>query len=324
MTSINEIVGKRLIIRADLDVPLKNGQIENDYRLEMLLSTIQLCLKNNNKVLIIGHMGRPKGVEPDLSLEPVKEWLKSKLNQDILLYLSGYSPGEWWRGESPISILENLRFDSREESLDRGFATEICTGADHFVYDAFATYRPCTSMQIIPEILPSSIGLQFEKEINTLSQILKNQAHPSLLLASGAKVDKLEILNKIAKNFDQVLYGGKFAKPEHLTDDGLDINESATTLFQQTIAKASTIVLNGPLGYYEDRIHSKATTAIFKAIKDSNAFSVLGGGDTLAAIPALGFKYSDFSFVSTGGGAMLEFLATGSHPFMDLLRNTAK
>ena len=313
------MVGKKLVIRADLDVPVKNGLIENDYRLQTLLPTLELCLKNNNKVLVIGHMGRPEGNDPTLSLAPVKEWLKSKLNQDIPMLVSGYSPGEWWRGESSVSMLDNLRFDPREEKLDRGFASDLVTEADYYIYDAFATYRPCTSMQIIPEVIPTTIGLQFEKEITTLSKLLVNPAHPTLLLASGAKLDKLEILKVIAGKFDQVFYGGKFASPDQLTPDGLDLTDEAIKNVVAAISQASTIVLNGPLGYYEDNTHTKATKAVFEAIKASSALSVVGGGDTLASIPALGFSYTDFGFVSTGGGAMLEFLATGNHPFMEIL-----
>jgi len=116
------------------------------------------------------------------------------------------------------------------------------------------------------------------------------------------------------------LLGGKFAIPEHLTSDGLDLNEEAISLFKKAISEAKTIVLNGPLGYYEDGIHAKATQEVLEALKNSQNTTVLGGGDTISAISALGFKYSDFGFVSTGGGAMLEFLATGTHPLLLVLK----
>lgn len=319
MISLQEIVGKQVIVRGDLDVPVKDGKIENDYRLQTLIPTLNLLLSNQNKVLLIGHMGRPEGIDPSLSLAPVQEWLKEKLNQDIPMFLSGFSPGEWWKGEHSLSMLDNLRFDNREETKDRGFATELTQDADYYVYDAFATYRPCTSLSVIPEVLPTTPGLQFQREIAILYSLTNHAEHPTLLLASGAKLDKLEILKKIATKFDKVLYGGKFADPSHLTPDGLDLNDEAITSFAKDISEAKTIVMNGPLGYYEDGIHSKATKAILEAIKSSQAMTVLGGGDTLAAIPALGFNYEDFGFVSTGGGAMLDYLATGSHPLLDIL-----
>ncbi len=316
MLTATEIKGKNVLLRADLDVPVEAGRVENTYRLECLVPTLKLCLENAHRTCIIGHLGRPEGVDAALSLKPVLNELKRLINQDISFISSGFSPGECWTGESPLALMENLRFDSREEQLDREFGALLSVGADIYIYEAFASYRPSTSLQIIPELLPTLTGLQFDKEVATLSQVVANPTHPTLLLASGAKLDKLEIIKQIMPKFDRTLLGGKFASPAHLTTDGLDLNEEATSLLVQVISQAQTIVLNGPLGYYEDGIHAKATQAVFQALKNSSAKTILGGGDTLAAIPALGFSYSDFGFVSTGGGAMLEFLATGTHPLV--------
>ena len=192
--------------------------------------------------------------------------------------------------------MENLRFDSREEKIDRGFAQELAQGADIYVYEAFATYRDSTSLSLIPESLPTVTGFRFDEEVSTLKKVLDNPLHPTLLLASGAKLDKLEIIRQIEPKFDKVLLGGLFARLEERTSDGLDINETTTSLFVSEIAKAKTIVLNGPLGKYEDGLHVQATKTVFQAILDSNAFSVLGGGDTLAAIPSLGFSYTPLRF----------------------------
>ncbi len=321
MLTIEEIQGKNVLIRGDLDVPIKEGRVENSFRLEALLPTLKFCLEYARRTCLIGHLGRPDGKDPQYSLLPVQEELKRLLNQDILLIDSGFSPGECWGGELPLALMENLRFDPREESSDREFAQLLSQGADIYVYEAFATYRDSTSLQRIPEILPTRTGLQFDREVATLGKILTTPEHPTLLLASGAKPDKLEIIQKITPKFDKVLLGGKFALPEHLTSDGLDLNEVGTSLLLQAISEAKTIVLNGPLGKYEDATHSTATRAILQALKDSEALTVIGGGDTLAAVPALGFSYSDFGFVSTGGGAMLEFLATGTHPLLEIISN---
>jgi len=320
MLKAEEIKGKKVLLRADLDVPIKDGRVENSFRLEAILPTIKLCLANARRTCLIGHLGRPESNNPAFSLAPVLEELKRLLNQDIFFVTSGFSPGECWTGESPLALMENLRFDSREERLDRGFAEILSQGADIYVYEAFANYRPSTSLQTIPELLPTRTGIQFDKEISTLNQVLQNPARPTLLLASGSKMDKLEILKDIMPKFDRTLLGGKFASPDHLTSDGLDLNETATSLLLQVISQARTIVFNGPLGYYEDGTHAKATQAVFQALKDSSAVTILGGGDTIAAIPALGFDYSDFGFVSTGGGAMLDFLATGTHPLLSVLK----
>lgn len=317
------IQNKRVLLRADLDVPIKEGRVTNDYRLQSILPTIKFCLEHAQKTVIIGHLGRPKGDDLSLSLKPVQDTLKSLLNQDILFVSSGFPPGDRWTGESPLVLMENLRFDSREENLDRGFASELVEGADVYIYEAFATYRNSTSLSLIPEILPTVPGFRFEKEVSTLNNLLSNPAHPTLLLASGAKLDKLEIINKISPKFDKVLLGGLFADKANLTPDGCDLTEEATALFISEIMQAKTVVLNGPVGKYEQKPSSKATKAVLQALTNSPVYSILGGGDTLASIPSLGFSYEDFSFVSTGGGAMLEYLATGTHPLLEILK-TAK
>jgi phosphoglycerate kinase len=321
MITKENIQNKLVLLRADLDVPIKEGRVENDYRLQALLPTIRFCLEHAHKTLIIGHLGRPEGQDPSLSLAPVRDSLNSLLNQSIPLLPSGISPGEGWKGESPLLLMENLRFDPREEKLDRGFAKELSQGAQVYIYEAFANYRDSASLSLIPEVLPTFTGFRFDEEVATLKKVLETPLHPTLLLASGAKLDKLEIIQKIGSKFDKVLLGGLFAKKEELTSDGLDINPGTTSLFVSEVLKAKTVVLNGPLGVYEDGVHGQATKAVFQAIIDSKAYSVLGGGDTLAAIPALGFSNASFSFVSTGGGAMLEYLATGTHPLLEALKN---
>jgi len=315
-----DIKDKRVLLRCDLDLPIKDGRVENTYRLECLLPTLKVCLENAKQICLIGHLGRPKGNNPDLSLAPVREELKRLVNQEINFISSGFSPGDWWKGESPLSIIENLRFDPREESKDRGFASELSEGADVYIYDAFASYNSSTSLDVLPTILPTFTGFQFDKEVDALDEVLETPKHPTLLLASGAKMDKLEVIHKISAKFDNVLLGGKFAPQEMLTPDGLDLSDEATSLFIKFIAQANTIVMNGPLGMYEDGIHDKATRAVLGALKASPARTILGGGDTLAAIPHLGFAYTDYGFVSTGGGAMLEFLATGTHPLLQITK----
>lgn len=319
MLTTEDIKGKNVLVRADLDVPIKEGRVENSFRLEALVPTIKFCLEYARRTCIIGHLGRPEGADPKSSLLPVQEELKRLLNHDIYFINSGFSPGECWRGEIPLALMENLRFDPREEMVDGEFASLLSQGAELYVYEAFATYRDSSSLHKIPEVLPTRTGFQFDREVEALSKTLTSPEHPTLLLASGAKPDKLEIIKKITHKFDEVLLGGKFASPDLLTTDGLDLNEEGVSLFLQAISKAKTIILNGPLGQYEDKTHSTATKAILQALRDSEAYTVIGGGDTLAAVPALGFSYSDFSFVSTGGGAMLEYLATGTHPLLETL-----
>ena len=320
MLTPDRLKGKKIIIRADLDVPIKDGRVENSFRLEAILPTVILCLENAQRTLLIGHLGRPEGPDPSLSLTPVQQWLETRLNRSIPLISSGFTPGEWWTGESPLVLLENLRFNPGEEKQDRGFAAQIATEADLYIYEAFAAYHPAASLQTIPEILPTVTGHRFDQEVAALTGVIDSPKHPTLLVASGAKTDKLEVINRLRSRFDKVLLGGKLAEPQYLTVDGLDLNDGAIDYFISEIAKAKTIVLNGPLGAYEDGVHNKATKAILQALKDSSAFTLLGGGDTLAAIPSLGFAYTDYGFVSTGGGAMLEFLSSGMHPLLEILK----
>lgn len=315
------IQNKNVLLRADLDVPLKEGRVENDFRLKALLPTISFCLQHAKKTIIIGHLGRPEGEDVSLSLAPVVDTLKSLLNQPIQLIHSGFSPGERWGGESPLAVMENIRFDSREEKIDRGYANLLAEGADIYIYESFANYRKSTSLSLIPEVLPTFTGFRFDLEVEALQKVLTNPLHPTLLLASGAKLDKLEIIKQIEPKFDQILLGGLLGKPEERTPDSLDLSEETTSLFIKAINEAKTIVINGPVGMYEDGVHHKATEAIFEAAIASGAYLVVGGGDTLAAIPSLGLSYTSFSFVSTGGGAMLEFLATGTHPILEALKN---
>ena len=321
MLTPQTIQNKNILLRLDLDIGLKNGLVENDFRLRAALPTIQFCLQHARKTIIIGHLGRPKGIDPSHSLEPIRKCLNSLLNQDIPLIPSGNSLGESWTGESPLALVENLRFDSREEKLDRGFALDLSQGADIYVYEAFATYHDSTSLTLIPEILPTVTGFRFDEEVSTLKKVLTNPLRPSLLLASGAKLDKLEIINQIAPKFDQVLLGGLLGQPTDRTPDGLDLNEETTNKIINAINQAKTIVFNGPLGFCEDGLHTKATLASLQAIVASDAFSVIGGGDTLVALTSLGFSNEAFGFVSTGGGAMLEYLSKGTHPLLETLKN---
>lgn len=320
MITTDQIKDKKVLIRADLDVDVKNGLVVDNFRIKKLLPTLTFCLEHASKIHLIGHRGRPQnGTSEDFSLIPVQKELERLINRSIFFIHSGFSPEEWWKGEDQISMSNNLRFDKREESADEGFARELVVGADVYIYEAFATYRPCTSLSLVPGLLPTYTGFQFDSEIQTLSGLLNNPLRPTLLIGSGSKVDKLEILKSLTPKFDNFFLGGVFANKEDLTLDGLDINESGWQRLETLIDLSQTIVVNGPLGMYEDKTHSKSTSLLLSKLANSTKNTVLGGGDTISAMYSLGFSDTQYGFVSTGGGGMLEFLATGTHPLLTML-----
>lgn len=323
------IQGKNVLLRADLDVTLEAGRVANDFRLQALLPTLRLCLTNAQSTLIIGHLGRPDGPNPAFGLNPVREWLENALHRSIFFISSGFSPGEWARGESSLAMFDNLRFHPGELGSDREFAQRLSAGSDIYIYEAFAAYNEAASLRIIPEIIPTYPGLRFEREVEELEKIVKRSLSPSLLIISGVKEDKTKYVDKFVDKFDEVLVGGKLASlisshanviSASLTPDGFDIDWASIDLFSTKIMTAKSVVINGPLGRFEDGEHAGGTKAILEAAKLSPARVIIGGGDTLAAIPVLGFSYADFDFISTGGGAMLEFLATGTHPLLEVIK----
>lgn len=338
MLTSNLIKDKNILLRADLDVPVREGRVENDFRLQALLPTLQLCLDHARSTLIIGHLGRPEGADPAFSLNSVREWLENALHRSIFFISSGFSPGEWVRGESPLAMFDNLRFHPGELGNDREFARALSVGSEIYIYEAFAAYNEAASLRIIPEIIPTYPGLRFEREVEEFMKIVKRSLSPSLLVISGAKEDKAKYVDNLVDKqggepgrmpFDEVLVGGKLASliSSHanvicagLTPDGFDIDQVSIALFSGKIMTARSVVINGPLGRFEDGEHAGGTKAILEAAKLSPARVIVGGGDTLAAIPALGFSYADFDFVSTGGGAVLEFLATGTHPLLEIIK----
>ena len=321
MFTSDQIQGKKVLLRADLDIDIPSQSEDIDYRIQTLIPTLQACLEHASQVCLIGHRGRPNSYNADLNLQPVAEEIKRLINREIKVFPSGYSPGEWWKGGDPLVLLDNLRFDKREENQDAGFAKELSKGADIYIYEAFATYRPCTSLSLIPKQIPTLTGFQFDKEVKVLGSLLGSGSKPSLLIGSGAKEDKRQILKTLRSKFDHVFFGGVFANKNDLEPDGLDLNSHALVKLDSLINMSQTIVLNGPVGKYEDDSHSKGTKYLLEKLASLNSQkqTIIGGGDTLSAVEKLGFKYTQYGFVSTGGGGMLEFLATGTHPLFSVL-----
>lgn len=322
-----------VLLRLDLDLPQNNEGEFDLTRLELGLPTLEyLWQAKAQAVTVIAHRGHTVEPSAEFSLKPIAELL-----YDTLAARPAFSGSET-QLRSWLTVRENLRFDPREEQADLDFAKELAQGHDLFVNDAFATaHREHTSIVTLPTVLPTFFGLQFEKEIKAFEKVFNNPAHPVLFILGGSKIEsKLPLLEQMAKVVDQILVGGKLAveakqgqvsfsdlltqkmQIAEVTEDSFDISADATATFIAAIAQAQTIVWNGPMGRFEDGAHTAGTRAIGQAIAQATqagAFSLIGGGDTEAALSVLELEQpGNFSHISSGGGAMMHYLAHQTLP----------
>jgi phosphoglycerate kinase len=332
-----DVAEKRVIVRMDLDV-------DNDFsRIELSKDTLTYLLEKNAKVIIIGHKGRPDGlVNGELSLHrlvPVLEKVLERKVQffyDIIGAETKDKVAQMQNGD--VVLLENLRFDKREEENDGEFAKELASLADCYVNEAFAvSHRAHASIVGIPEQFKFkaknsvAAGLRFEKEVEMLSRVLENPQRPVVAVISGVKKDKMDYITHLVGHVDKVLAGGLLPKyygdenpyPEklmigHLIPDTEDITIHTIEAFKEEIRLAGTIVLAGVPGKYEEEGHRQGTKEVFTAIAESSAYKVAGGGDAEAAITVLNLN-DKFDWISVGGGAMLEYLSLGTLPGIQAL-----
>jgi len=344
MQSIKEanLENKTILVRADLDVA--EGE---DFRLKVLIPTIDYLLENQCKIIIIGHRGRPNGIlDSRLSLLPVFENLKkvlanSKVN--TFHFFADVCEGDASEAVENLSacdimMMENLRFCSGEESNNKQFAQSLAKLADIFVNDAFAnSHREHASMVGIPKFLPSYMGLRITEEIKVLSEAMKDPERPAVAIIGGAKVEtKAPCIDNLSKIYDNILIGGRIGivskeKKEFIIEDRekdknnivifpvdyagseqYDIGENTIEKYKEIISKAKTIIWNGPMGKFEDDEFINGTREIAEAVINSKAHTVIGGGDTIAALNKLKIPLDKFNWVSTGGGAMLNQLSVNN------------
>lgn len=331
------VQGKKVFLRLDLDVPLENGQILDDSRLLAGLPTIELLLKSKAKIIIAGHLGRPADqFEKRFSLKPIAEWFSAELEVNSSKFRIDEFDA-WKIGES-ITLLENLRFFKEEGYNDSEFAKKLAKLAEIYVNDSFAaSHRSHASIVGLPKLLPHYAGLRLQKEAEVLSKVLENPQRPLVVIIGGAKIEtKLPLVEKMHNLADYVLVGGEIASKEtilskiqhekakaitivaDLNQDGTDITEKSLENFLQFIERAKTTVWNGPMGKVPE--HEESSKAIAEGIIQSSSFNIIGGGDTVSLIKKLGLL-DKFSFVSTGGGAMLEFLSGSKLPGFEALTN---
>jgi phosphoglycerate kinase len=323
-----DVGGKRVLVRADLNVPLEDGRIADETRIRASLPTLRLLLERGAEtVTVCSHLGRPKGHDPKLSLEPVEERLRALLPDERL------------------RVLENTRFNPGETKNDPAFAQELADANDLFVQDAFGSvHRAHASTVGVAELLPAYAGLLLERELAELGKLLGEVERPFVLISGGAKVDdKLGVLQNLGGKADAVLVGGKMAEQirsenplpfdvvlpvdvvaaSSFTEDattkvvpydalpegwlGLDIGPQTRELFAGHVAKARTIFWNGPMGVFEWPPFAEGTKVVAQAVAASEAYSVVGGADSARALTELGLA-DKVSWLSTGGGAALELL----------------
>lgn len=393
LDSLGDLDGKTVLVRSDFNVPLDGTTITDDGRIKAALPTIKRLLDANAKVLIMAHLGRPKGqVKPEFSLAPVAKRLGEILGQDVAL--AGDTVGEDAKRVAAelkpgqVALLENVRFDPRETSKDeaeRGqFADELAALADVFVSDGFGVvHRKQASVYDVAKRLPAAAGELVFAEIDSLSKATDNPERPYAVVLGGSKVsDKLGVIANLLTKADRLLIGGGMAytflkakgyevgtslleedqvevvkgyldkaekagveivlpvdvkvTPEFKADGpvtnvaadaipsdqmGLDIGEESAKLYADKLADAKTIVWNGPMGVFEFEAFAGGTKAIAQAMSDSDGYTVIGGGDSAAAVRQLGFDESTFSHISTGGGASLEFLEGKELPGIAVLED---
>ncbi|MEK7071751.1 MAG: phosphoglycerate kinase [Patescibacteria group bacterium] len=299
--------GKKVLVRCDFNVPLslpagrqaKQGEILCDFKIKQTLPTIEYLIKAGAEIVLISHLAG------GASLKPVAERLTELLGRQM-------------------NLLDNLRLDKREEENDDNFARELAKLGDIFINDAFAEcHRAYSSIVGVPKYLPSGAGLLLEKEVKTLKQLVENPKKPLVAIIGGAKVEtKSKLINKLSEFADFILVGGLFNKKTEGkiigAGEGLDIPEADLEVFNEKIAQAKTVFWNGPLGKIEEEQFSKGTKEIAEAIIKSGAFSIVGGGETVEFINRIGLL-GKFSYVSTGGGAMMAFLSGEKLPGLEAL-----
>jgi len=377
-----DLNGKRVFIRADLNVPVKDGKVTSDARIRATIPTLKLALEKGAKVMVTSHLGRPTEGEfkPEDSLQPVVDYLNEHLDVPVRLvrdYLDGVEVNA---GE--IVVLENVRVNKGEKKNDPELGKKYAALCDVFVMDAFGTaHRAQASTYGVAEFAPiACAGPLLAAELDALGKALKEPARPMVAIVGGSKVStKLEVLNSLSKIADQIIVGGgiantfiaaaghnvgkslyeadlipvakelaastdipvpvdvrvgtEFSETAPATEKSVtevkddesifDIGDKSAAQLAEIIKNAKTVLWNGPVGVFEFPNFRKGTEIISHAIANSNAFSIAGGGDTLAAIDLFGIA-DKISYISTGGGAFLEFVEGKVLPAVEILEKRAK
>ena len=344
MKTIRDFIfkNKKVLVRCDFNVPLSDkGGILDDFRIKQALPTIKYLIKQKAKVILISHLGRPEGkVVEALRFDRVAKRLSKLIGQPVKKMNSCLGPEVKKAIENmrfgQIVLLENVQFNPEEKTNDSGFAKKLAGYADIFVMEAFGqSHRDYASISGVQKHLPSVAGFLLEKEIRVLTGLLKSPKKPLVAIIGGKKVeDKSKVIDAFLVKADFILLGGlikkeidekkrKFKHADKILGpfdppEALDIGPETIKIFTEKIVKAETVFWSGPMGRFEDPLFRHGSLMIAKAIIKSGAFSVAGGGETVSFLNSCGLA-KKFDHISTGGGAMLNFLAGERMPGLETL-----
>ena len=396
LSSLGPLAGKRVIVRADLNVPLKDGVITDDGRVRATLPTLNTLIHQGARVVVCSHLGRPDGApDPEYSLAPVAQRLSELLGKPVAFARDtvGESAEEAVAAldDGDVAVIENLRFNpgetAKDEAARRAFAEQLAALGDVLVSDGFGVvHRKQASVYELAQLLPSAAGLLIESELNVLDRLTENPERPYTVVLGGSKVsDKLGVISHLLPRVDRLLIGGGMlftflaaeghrvgsslleqdqidavrgylaeakergvelvlptdvvvaaafsADAEHVVtaadaiEDspfgasglGLDIGPETSAAFAEAIRGSRTVFWNGPMGVFELAPFAAGTKAVAQALTEVDGLSVVGGGDSAAAVRQLGFRDEQFGHISTGGGASLEFLEGKKLPGLEVL-----
>ena len=363
------VKGKKVLVRVDFNVPLKDGVITNDNRITAALPTIKKLIADGGKVILCSHLGKPKnGPEEKFSLAPVAVRLSELLGKDVVFANDDEVVGENAKAavaamnDGDVVLLQNTRFRKEETKNLEPFAGELASLAEVFVMDAFGSAHRahCSTAGVTNHIKDTAVGYLMQKEIDYLGNAVENPVRPFVAILGGAKVaDKLNVISNLLEKCDTLIIGGGMAYT-FLKAQGMEIGKSLvddtkldyckemiakaeslgkklllpidTTiaadfpnpidatmeLFADAVKSAKTVVWNGPMGVFENPILAKGTIAVAKALAETDATTIIGGGDSAAAVIQLGFA-DKMSHISTGGGASLEYLEGKVLPGIDVI-----
>lgn len=382
------VAGKKVLVRCDFNVPMKDGAITNDARIQGALPTIEFLIENGAKVILMSHLGRPKGeAKPEFSLAPVAVRLGEYLKKDVLFADDAEVVGENAKkmaadmNEGDVLLLQNTRYRKEETKNGEEFAKELAALADLYVNDAFGTaHRAHASNVGVSALLPSALGFLVKKEIDVMGKAMEAPERPFVAILGGAKVsDKIGVIENLLDKVDTLIIGGgmaytffvakgwtvgnslleadkvelaksllekaqakgvklllpvdnvvatgfsneaefKTVKSDSIPEgwEGLDIGAESIKLFEDEIANAKTVVWNGPMGVFEMSNFARGTFAVAEALTQTEAVTIIGGGDSAAAVIQSGYA-DKMSHISTGGGASLELFEGKVLPGIDAI-----